>query len=64
MDPARRAPAFVLYVLGLLLCLPLALAQAPESKVNYFDNLPARLFFFEDTTVRRLRKQFIAHSPN
>jgi hypothetical protein len=55
MPPARRATAFVLYVLGLLLYLPLALAQAPESKVNYFDNLPARLFFFDDTTVRHLQ---------
>lgn len=50
MAPHRGA------VLGLLLAQLFALllsvgAQQIEYSVSYFDNLPARLFFFEDTTV-------------
>src|SRR5260221_1684264 len=38
-----------------LLLLPALFVQAqnlPEVKVNYFQNLPARLYFFDDATVR------------
>ncbi|OSX64575.1 hypothetical protein POSPLADRAFT_1138528 [Postia placenta MAD-698-R-SB12] len=50
MAPHRGA------VLGLLLAQLFALllsvgAQQVEYSVSYFDNLPARLFFFEDTTT-------------
>ena len=64
MAPAHRTTAFLLFLLGLLLCLPLGYAQVPESQISYFDNLPARLFFFDDTTVRLLYKPCIARSPN
>lgn len=51
MAPPHRTTAFLLYVWALILYLPLALAQNPEHSVTYFDNLPARLFFFDDTRV-------------
>jgi hypothetical protein len=37
------------------LFLPVLFVQAqnqPQVKINYFENLPARLFFFDDATVR------------
>src|ERR1700727_3015192 len=54
MAPAHRVTAFLLCFWGILRCLPLAFAREPESKVNYFNNLPARLFFFDNTTVRHI----------
>ncbi|KZP04862.1 Oligoxyloglucan reducing end-specific cellobiohydrolase [Athelia psychrophila] len=50
MAPAHRATAFLLFLWALILCIPLALAQDPEHSVSYFENLPARLFFLDDTT--------------
>ena len=64
MAPAHRTTAFLLCLLGILLWIPLACAQDPESKLSYFDNLPARLFFFDDTTVRHLFEERIAHNSN
>lgn len=39
----------------LTLILPVFFVQAqtePQVKVNHFQNLPARLYFFDDATVR------------
>src|SRR6266581_6970218 len=36
----------------LLLALFVQVQNQPEVKVNYFQNLPVRLYFFDDATVR------------
>lgn len=48
MAPAHRTAAFLW---ALVLFLGFAMAQEPQMDVTYFDNLPARLFFFEDTST-------------
>lgn len=47
MAPHHRA---LVLLWSLALWLALATGQ-PQSTINYFDNLPARLFFFDDATV-------------
>lgn len=49
MAPAHRTAAFLWAALGILVYLGLAMAQDPQMSISYFDNLPGRLFFFEDT---------------
>ena len=47
-------PGFLLSFATLLLSSLFVYAQnAPEVKTNYFQNLPARLYFFDDATVRQ-----------
>ncbi|KAI6113349.1 hypothetical protein EV401DRAFT_2058736 [Pisolithus croceorrhizus] len=41
--------AFLWAALSLLVYLGLVVAQDPQMSISYFDNLPGRLFFFEDT---------------
>ncbi|KAL6301716.1 hypothetical protein BKA93DRAFT_738184 [Sparassis latifolia] len=48
MAPHHRTAILLWTVLSLLYLLPVY-AQQPESSVSYFQNLPARLFFFDDT---------------
>ncbi|KAF8264511.1 Oligoxyloglucan reducing end-specific cellobiohydrolase [Lactarius quietus] len=43
-------PGFLLSLLALFLSSFVLAQNAPEVKMNYFENLPARLFFFDDTT--------------
>ncbi|KDQ61974.1 hypothetical protein JAAARDRAFT_76825 [Jaapia argillacea MUCL 33604] len=50
MAPYHRTAAFLSWFLSLLLCLLVVNAQDPETSITYFQNLPARLFFFDDTT--------------
>ncbi|KIJ65382.1 hypothetical protein HYDPIDRAFT_88076 [Hydnomerulius pinastri MD-312] len=49
MAPCHRTAAFLWAVLAFLLVVDFAKAQEPELSISYFDNLPGRLFFFEDT---------------
>ena len=46
---ARLIPS--LAILLILACFTHA-QNLPQVKVNYFQNLPAKLYFFDDTTVR------------
>ncbi|KZT68685.1 Oligoxyloglucan reducing end-specific cellobiohydrolase [Daedalea quercina L-15889] len=43
--------ALVLWLVQLLSTLLAVTAQEPEYTANYFQNLPSRLFFFDDTTT-------------
>lgn len=47
----RHKSALLISWLWLLLSLGIALAAEPESAITYFDNLPARLYFLDDTKV-------------
>ncbi|KAG6330590.1 hypothetical protein ID866_8498 [Astraeus odoratus] len=49
MAPLRRTAAFLWAATAVILCFGVAVAQDPQMGVTYFDNLPGRLFFFEDT---------------
>ncbi len=45
---------FLLSLATLLLSFLFVNAQnPPEVKINYFENLPAKLYFFDDATVRQ-----------
>ena len=48
MAPAHRTAAFLW---AFILFLGFSAAQQPQLDVTSFDNLPTRLFFFEDTPV-------------
>ncbi|KAG2364310.1 vacuolar protein sorting/targeting protein 10 [Suillus spraguei] len=50
MAPWHRTAAFIWSTLAFLLYLGYTSAAGPEHAVNYFNNAPARLFFFDDTT--------------
>ena len=50
MGSASKGPLFLALLIALLSAL-FANAQEPESKISYFANLPASLFFFEDTSA-------------
>ncbi|KAH7908483.1 hypothetical protein BJ138DRAFT_352183 [Hygrophoropsis aurantiaca] len=49
MAPWHRKAAFIWATLSFLLFIGFAKAQEPQKQISYFDNLPGRLFFFEDT---------------
>ena len=51
MTPPHRTAAFILFFSLLLFSLQSVWAQDPDVHVNYFHDLPARMFFFDDTTV-------------
>jgi hypothetical protein len=42
-----RSAAYLLFS-----CFLLVVAQKPEHSITSFSNLPAKLFFFDDTEVR------------
>ncbi len=45
-------PGLFLSLAALFLSSLLVLAQnSPQVKINHFENLPARLYYFDDTTV-------------
>ncbi|KAH7923692.1 Oligoxyloglucan reducing end-specific cellobiohydrolase [Leucogyrophana mollusca] len=50
MAPWHRKAAFIWAVLSFLLYIGFTKAQDPQKSITYFDSLPGRLFFFEDTT--------------
>ena len=50
MGSTFKSPLFLTLLIALLSAL-FANAQEPESKITYFANLPASLFFFEDTSA-------------
>ncbi|EPQ56214.1 Oligoxyloglucan reducing end-specific cellobiohydrolase [Gloeophyllum trabeum ATCC 11539] len=51
MAPLHRTAAFLAWSITILLCVLLSGAQDIEKSITYFNNLPARLFFFDDTTT-------------
>ncbi|KAA1470082.1 Oligoxyloglucan reducing end-specific cellobiohydrolase [Dentipellis sp. KUC8613] len=51
MASGLKATLFLSWLLSLLSTCLLAGAQNPETALSYFKNLPAKLFFFDDTTV-------------
>jgi hypothetical protein len=50
----RSAVAMLSLFLSALLFVPLALADDPQVTITRFQNLPNRLFYFEDTPVSPL----------
>jgi hypothetical protein len=54
MIQRHRAAAAVISYLFLSCFLLLVAAQDPTHAITSFPNLPARLFFFDDTLVRNL----------
>ena len=50
MGSTSKGPLFLILLIALISAL-FANAQEPESKISYFANLPANLFFFEDTSA-------------
>ncbi|KAG1874291.1 hypothetical protein F4604DRAFT_1763753 [Suillus subluteus] len=50
MAPWHRTAAFIWSTLAFLLYFGYTSAADPEHAISYFDNAPARLFFFDDTT--------------
>lgn len=50
MGSVSKGPLFLTLLITLLSVL-FANAQEPESKITYFANLPAGLFFFDDTSA-------------
>lgn len=52
MAPWHRTAAFIWSTLAFLLYFGYTSAADPEHAINYFDNPPTRLFFFDDATVR------------
>jgi len=57
MGSTYKGPLFLTLLLILLSAL-FANAQEPESKITYFANLPASLFFFEDTSASLSRSGY------
>lgn len=49
MAPRHWTAAFLWATLAFLLYIDYVKAQDPDLSITYFDNLPGRLFFFEDT---------------
>lgn len=56
MAPFHRTAAFLWAALTLFLSIRLVAAQEPQMGVTYFDNLPGKLFYFEDTSVSTARQ--------
>ncbi|KAG2031877.1 hypothetical protein BDR03DRAFT_875061, partial [Suillus americanus] len=50
MAPWHRTAAFIWSTLAFLLYFGYTSAADPEHTINYFNNAPTRLFFFDDTT--------------
>ncbi|KAF9224207.1 Oligoxyloglucan reducing end-specific cellobiohydrolase [Gyrodon lividus] len=50
MAPCHRTAAFLWAALAFLVYIGFTKAQDPDLSITYFDNLPGRLFFFEDTS--------------
>ena len=57
MGSTSKGPLFLALLLVLLSAL-FANAQEPESKITHFANLPASLFFFEDTSASLSRSSY------
>lgn len=52
------------FLLALLLALFVQAQNQPEVKVNHFQNLPARLYFFDDATVCRPHIHHATHTSS